>query len=228
MTTRRKHIWIFILCALALAVLIGFKPAYGWRLRAWLDPQNIGQDDPSNPSVTAENETLKAQLAVLENISAQLPQNSQDQIRAMIYSQYPFGFKNEIMTNAGTSAGVTTGNPATFEGIFIGTIQKAYADSSVIQTVFDPSFKMPVRIGTKGVDALLIGGALPKATSIAKNATISAGDIVYAAAPGFPYGMPIGTVAATNISSDNLFQEASLNFSYDINAIQTILIARAH
>src|SRR5581483_3409747 len=147
---------------------------------------------------------LKAQLAILQNVESQLPGNSQNEIRAMVYSQYPFGFKNQIAVNAGSNEGVTLAKPATFQGIFVGTVQSVSAETSIIQTVFDPSFKMPIRIGTKGIDALLIGGALPKATSIAKNATISTGDIVYAAAPGFPYGMPIGTVAETNISSDNL------------------------
>jgi len=75
-------------------------------------------------------------------------------------------------------------------------------------------------------DALLVGGAYPKATSIAKTAAIANGDIVYTAAPGIPYALPVGIVNATDTSADNLFQEASLSFAYDINGVETVLIEK--
>ena len=33
MTSRKKNVWIFICCAVALAILIFFEPGYGWRVR---------------------------------------------------------------------------------------------------------------------------------------------------------------------------------------------------
>jgi len=73
---------------------------------------------------------------------------------------------------------------------------------------------------------LLVGGAYPKIGSIAKGAPVAAGDIVYAAAPGMPYGLPVADVNATGTSADNLFQEASLEFAYSINDAQAVLIIR--
>lgn len=222
MTSRKKHVWVLVLCVLALAVLIIFKPAYGWRLRALLAPNNIVSSD--NPTLPAQNQALAAQLAELQTIAAQLPQQPENEIRAMVYSQYPFGFKNQLLVNAGTDQGVATGSAVTFQGIFIGTVSRVFDDSAVIQTVFDPSFKMPVRIGAQGTDALLVGGSYPEAGSIAKNAPIAVNDIVYTAAPGLPYALPIASVAATSTSPDNLFEQASLQFAYDINSIQTVFI----
>ena len=222
MSKRKKHLWVFVLCVLALAILIFFEPSYGWRLRAALGPQNvISSDDPALP---AQNQVLQAQLAQLQVIAAQLPQNPSNDIRAMVYSQYPFGFKNELLVDAGSNQGVAQGNAVTFQGIFIGNVAQVFPDSAAIQTVFDPGFKMPVRIGS-GVDALFTGGPDPAAGSISKGAAFFVGDIVYTAAPGTPYGLPIAVIAATSTSADNLFEQASLNFAYDVNSIQTVLIA---
>jgi cell shape-determining protein MreC len=213
-----------MLCVAALAILIFAEPSYGWRLRSWLAPNNIiSSDDPALP---AQNEALQAQLAELQNIAAQIPQNPQNDIRVMVYSQYPFGFKNELLVNAGANEGIATGSAVTFQGIFIGSVVQDFSDSAVVQTVFDPTFKLPVRIGSSGADALLVGGAYPKAMSIAKTAPIANGDIVYTAAPGIPYALPVAVVNATDTSADNLFQEASLDFAYDINGVETVLIEK--
>jgi cell shape-determining protein MreC len=224
MINRKRHAWILILCVLALAILIFFEPAYGWRLRAALTPHDIiSADDPTLP---AQNEALQAQIAQLQTIASQAPQIPANTIPAMVYSQYPFGFKNEILINAGSNEGIATGSAATYQGVFVGTVTQVFANSAVIQTVFDPGFKMAVRIGNGGVDALLQGGAYPNVGSIAKGSAIIADDIVYTAAPGIPYGLPIAAVAATSTSADNLFEQASLNFAYDVNNIQAVVVEK--
>jgi rod shape-determining protein MreC len=225
MTSRKKHLWIFVLSTIALLFLIFGEPVYGWRLRAWLSPKNIVVSDDA-ASLAAQNAVLQAQLAELQSISSQLPQNPENDIRAMVYSNYPFGFMNELLVNAGVNTGVTVGKAVTFQGVFIGTISQVFPDSAIVQTVFDPNFKMPVRIGSHGFDGLLVGGAYPKATSIAKDSAVMTGDMVYTAGPGVPYNLPIGTVAATTTSPDSLFQEGTLQFIYDINDLQTVLIER--
>ena len=213
-----------IVCVAILAILIFFEPVYGWRLRAWLSPKPMAQAD--DPTLNAQNEVLQAQLAPLQSVAAQLPKNPKGEIRAMVYLQYPFGFKNEMLVNAGSNESVAVGKAVVFQGIFMGSVTQVFPDSAVVQTVFDPNFKMPVRVGARGYDALFTGGVNPKAISIAKDLAIQNGDIIYTAAPGFPYGLPVGTVNATSTSADNLFQEASINFIYDINDVQTVLIER--
>ena len=144
----------------------------------------------------------------------------------MVDSQLPFNFRNELALDAGTDEGVMPGKAVTFQGVLVGVVSRSFADSATAQTVFDNGFRMPVRIGTAGIDALLQGGAYPEAMSITKSATIAAGDIIYAAALGLPYGIPVGIVASVSISPDNLFQQATVNFAYDVNDIQTVLVER--
>jgi cell shape-determining protein MreC len=229
MSLRKRYLWILIACVAVLAILIFFEPAYGWQVRGWLNSRiglQLQETQTDDQSFAAQNEALQAQLAELQGIAAQIPQNPQNQIRAMVYVQYPFGFKNELLVNAGSNQSVVIGKAVTFQGIFIGTVTGVFPDSAVVQTIFDPAFKMPVRIGAQSYDALVVGGADPKATSIAKDAEIVSGDVIYTAAAGLPYGLPVGVINATSTSGDNLFEEASVNFGYDINAIQSVLIQR--
>lgn len=211
-------------CIAIILFLIFFGPSYGWRVRQWLSPQNMSQADPN--SLSAENVTLKAQLAELRTVQSELPVASQGYLRAMVYSRYPMNFKNEILVNAGANEGVVVGKAVLFGNIFIGKVTNVFSDSALIQTVFDGDFKMPVRVGSSGYDALCVGGAYPKAGSISKNASLTSGDVVITADPNFPYGLPVGVVRDVSLSADSLFEEATINFAYDINSIQTVLIAR--
>ena len=131
-----------------------------------------------------------------------------------------------MMVNAGTDQGVMINKPVIFQGILIGKVEKVFSNSALIQTIFDSSFKTPVRVGSGGYDALLMGGAYPKVAMIQKTAGIQPGDIIYSTSEGFPYGLPIAITESTTTSLDNLFQEAPLSVAYDINSIQTVFIAQ--
>lgn len=221
---RKRNGGFLIGCIVILLALIFLEPSYGWKLRDYLSPTDTLPAD--QPSLAAQNQVLQAQLAILQNIAAQLPNLPSNYIRAMIYSRYPFDFKNEILVNVGTNEGVTVGKAVVFQGILIGDVEKVFSNSALVETVFDNGFKMPVRIGSTGYDGLLTGGADPILTSIQKAAPITQGDIVSSADPRFPYGLPVAQVEGTSTSPDALFEQASLGFVYDMNSIQTVLIAQ--
>jgi cell shape-determining protein MreC len=207
-----------------LIVLIFFTPAYGWKLRALLAPR--GGTDQDAASLAAQNETLAAQLAELQLVSMQIPATVSSTMRAMVYSRCPLNFKDELLVDVGANDGVAAGKAVLFQGILVGVVKQVFPDDAAVATVFDPTFKMPVRIGASGVDALLQGGSNPQAFSISKNAKVAVGDIVMAAGPGIPYGLPIGTVASISPSGDNLFNQATLSFAYDVNGIETVLVEK--
>lgn len=211
-----------------LAVLIFFAPSYGWKVRAWLSP-STGAPSASNtdsPTLAAENDALKAQLAMLSVVSAQLPTSTPNAIRAMVYSRYPMNFRNELLVNIGTNDGVAVGAAVVFQGMLIGQVRAVYPDEALVQTIFDNSLKMPVRIGTQGTDGLLQGGSYPIIGSIASTAPIKPGDIVYSATPGIPYAIPIAQVVSTSTSGDSLFEQTTLGFPYDVNNVQTVFILK--
>jgi cell shape-determining protein MreC len=230
---RGCNIWLLAGLIIILLVLVVFEPSYGWKLRQAFTPSNVaaqGGDVNMNSTgggnLTTENESLKAQLAELQIVAAELPTSTSNYIRAMVYSRYPLNFKNELMVNAGTNEGVSVGSAVVFQGLLIGRVASVGSGYATVQTVFDNNFKMPVRVGSGGYDGLLTGGSYPFVASIAKNEPVSINDIVYTAASGMPYALPIGDVQSTSTSADNLFEQATLVFPYDINNIQTVLIAK--
>lgn len=219
---------ISILLVVVLLILIFLIPEYGWSARAWLSSSashpNATQADST--STAAETEVLQAEIDQLQVMQLQLPTSSVAYVKAMVYSRYPLNFKNQLLVNVGSNNGIDIGAAAVFQGILIGQVEKVFPNYSIVQTVFDNGVKMPIRIGSAGADGLLLGSSYPTVGSISNSASIAIGDVVYSAAPGLPYGLPIGTVSATSTSADSLFQQATLNFSYDLNSIQTVLITK--
>jgi cell shape-determining protein MreC len=130
------------------------------------------------------------------------------------------------LVNAGSENGVTNGDAVVFQGMLIGRVMTVFGEQSLVQTIFDNDIRMPVRIGSGGVNGLLQGGSYPIVGSIASNAPIDPNAIVYSAAPGIPYAIPIAQVVATSTSPDSLFQQATLDFPYDVNNIETVLIVQ--
>jgi len=224
----RRRRWILGILIVILVTAILFVPSYGWKLRSWLSPGPVGSGgNEDGANLAAQNDALKAQVAAYQTVMSQLPQSGAAYIRAMVYSRYPLNFKNEILVNAGSADGVATGTAVVFQGMLIGSVTDVFPHEALVETVFDSRFEMPVRVSSSSYDGLFEGGSYPKVGSIAKTANLSAGDIIYAAAPGLPYGLPVGTVSATSTSGDSLFTEAAVAFPYDVNDIQTVLIAKA-
>ena len=230
-----RNSWILPLLIVILAVSIFTKPYYGLEVRKLLAPE-FGAQNVNSGDLAAENESLKAELAKLQNIKLQFPDRSPNFIGAAVYSRYPFNFKNELLLNAGSSDGVALDKAVIASGILIGKVVKVFESSAVAQTVFDGGFQTSVRVGSAGLpagalakagaQALIVGGALPKLTMIPLGVNVSPGDIVYSASPDFPYGLPIAEVAVIATSSDNLFREATLDFAYDINSVSAVMVAK--
>ncbi len=148
------------------------------------------------------------------------PYAEKNMLVADVYSRYPFNFKNELLADAGMGDSVKEGGAAIFEGMLVGKIVEVRDSAAVVQTVFDPGFSLPVRIGKSKTNALLVGGVEPKLTMIPKNSDIAPGDLVYSASADFKYGLLIGTAGTPAISGTNVFSEAPLILGYNPSDIR--------
>jgi cell shape-determining protein MreC len=216
--------WFLGIVIALLLFFIFFMPSVGAHLRELLGPQIATSENGAE--LAAENASLEARLAELAVVANELPTAPADTVQAMVYSNYPFNFKNEIAVAAGSGDGVAAHDAVLFEGNLVGVVAETAPHESLIQTIFDPDFKLPVRIGSAGYDALLTGGAYPMVESIAKTAKVSAGDIVYNAGSLGPYAAAVGEIANVATAPNNLFQEASLSFPYDMSNLQAVEIVR--
>lgn len=224
---RTKHLPLIIL-SISLLALIIFAPSYGWHVRAFFSGN--GSEPSNTQNLIAQNDALKAQVAEYQTVESQLPDYSANYVRAMIYSREPMNFRNEFLINVGQNEGIMAGNAVVVEAsssyVLVGKVETVFAETSLIQTVFDPGFKVAARVGASGYDALLEGGASPVAASLPKSAGIEVGDAVFSADPTLPYGLAIGTVTSVGVSPDSLFQVAQLELPYDLNTVQTVMVAK--
>ncbi|MBM3257398.1 MAG: hypothetical protein FJY98_03710 [Candidatus Liptonbacteria bacterium] len=167
---------------------------------------------------------LETQLARDALILEQLASSTLLGTVAEVYSEYPFGLKSELLVNVGKEKGVLVGQPVLFRGIFIGRVTKVFPHFSLVETLFDVRTKYPVRVGKKGVDALLVGGGEPRLTLVSNDAVFEPGEAVYAAIPSLPYGMPIGAVGTMSVARDGLFKEAQMIFPFNPTEVRVLRI----
>ena len=114
--------------------------------------------------LTKENESLKAEIIG----SVKGGSNS-----IKVYSTYPFNGMGDISIAAGGNDGIQLGAIVTFGSkVFIGKVAQVNSSTSIVKTVYDPSYQVAVRIGTKEVDGLFKGGLNPIVDLIKTDADI--------------------------------------------------------
>lgn len=176
-----------------------------------------------NARLKQENENLKAQLqeSQISGIKSQDLNNSP--LTAEVFSTYPFNTKNQITINAGEKQGVKKSMTASIGGnILLGRVVDVFENYSVIETIFDPNFQLPVRIGNQQIDALFQGGNEPKLSLIEKTKPVKTSDIVYSASKEFIYGLKVGEVAEIRESSAGVFKEATLTIPFNMNELREV------
>lgn len=205
-----------------VGVIVLGRPYQGFWFKNLLFPPPAEKSS----DLVLENENLKAELAQLENIRSELKTAPVASIPAVVFSRYPMNFKEEILVAAGENQGVTTDSAVLFDGVLIGRIEKVFADSSLVLTVFDSRFHVAVRLGSASVDGLFEGGVVPRVSLIPKKSSVEGGAAVYSAAPDLPYGLALGKLGDLKVSDNQLFLEAPVKLPYDLNDIRVVSIAR--
>ena len=183
-------------------------------------PQNISETEDSRriTELEKENKNLKFQL---------LNQKLKRAGTVKVYSAYPFGNRGEIAIAAGLIDGIEVGNIVTYgDNILIGKIIKAFESSSIVATVFNPSWKSAVRIGEHEIDALLQGGNELTVTLIPMEAEIHEGELVITASQDLPYGLGVGIIKNIRTAPGNAFKEATLEPNFQLNSLKDVSIYR--
>ncbi len=179
-----------------------------------------------NNFFTSGKNNLVALVSLRPLAKAELvKQGSRSALMAEVYSSYPFNYKHLLAVNAGSADGVAAGMPVTLEGnILIGQIIEVSESQSLVRTIFDKDWSLPVRIGPTERDALMVGGQNPKLTLIDKKAEINAGDAVVSAKKDLPYGLKLGEIAVVRELASSSFKEADLVFPYNPKDLRKVAI----
>lgn len=168
--------------------------------------------------LTKENESLRAE------ISGIVKRNNND---IKVYSTYPFNGAGDISIAAGKKNGIQLGTIITFGSkVFIGKVAQVNDSSSIVRTVYDPSYQIAVRIGTKEVDGLFKGGLNPIIDLIKTDSDIKEGDAIVTAGPDLPYGLFIGTVKNITQVQGYPFKQVKVELGVELSSLRDVSIYR--
>ncbi|MEK7607966.1 MAG: rod shape-determining protein MreC [Patescibacteria group bacterium] len=168
--------------------------------------------------------TIASNTFIEEESGKDNGQSSRDALRAEVYSRYPFNFKNELLISRGFGQGVSVGQAVVYKEAFVGVVKEVFENSALVETLFDPTFKLPVRVGALGVDALLVGGVNPEITLIPENASISQKDIVRSTGDMVPFGTVIGLVGEISSAKGETFRKSSLVVLHPLYEIREVVL----
>lgn len=221
--------------ALASSALLRAKNFVSYQFFGFVRPAlaSIGSllSDPKDVQLSTalmeENARLKAELLALSKNPYAKQTNEHKYLVAKIYSVYPFNNRGLVTINAGSEDGLELAQAVAAEGyLFFGQVVEVHDGWSLVRTIFDPGWEMPVKIQDDSIDALLRGGRRPELTLIGKDNKISEGQTVYVAGKGMPYGVKVGELTAPVNNIGNAFQNADLLLAYDpgnLNEVSVII-----
>lgn len=172
-----------------------------------------------------ENESLKAIIASSSLEKKDLKINNLIYKEADVFSFYPFNSQKLIEINLGSDDGVVKSMAvAAAPEMLLGQVVEVYQKYSVVRTVFDPDFKLAVRVGDSLEDALFQGGNSPIVNMISKKSRVGAGDSVYSAGSQFPYRLKLGVAGELSDVKGSFFQQAEVKFSYSLNDLKKVYV----
>lgn len=188
-----------------------------------------------NLRLKQENEELRAQVQKLQMTNNQQPTTSNNNyLTAKVFSTYPFNIKNQITVNAGEKQGIKKlsvavlsafgGSASGGENILVGQVVEVFKNYSVIKTIFDSNWQLPVRIGKDEINGLFQGGAEPKVVLIDKEKPLQMGDVVYSASSEFPYGLKIGEISEIKETASGVFKEAIFKMPFNVSELREVNI----
>jgi len=174
---------------------------------------------------------LEARIKSLESenryLRELLGKNTANTDSIKVYSSYPFNSKGEIAIAAGEDLGLVPGDAIVVGGnILVGRVRSVFKSSSIVTTIFDPSWEVQARIGESEVDALMQGGNELRLILIPNDGYIEEGDLIISAGESLPYGLEIGFVGETVSMPGDVFNEAIIEPSLQIKKLRDVALYR--
>ncbi|MTW20250.1 rod shape-determining protein MreC [Allochromatium palmeri] len=186
--------------------------------RERLAGQDVLRDE--NTGLHRENLLLKARLQQFESMEAE-----NARLRDLLGSSLDVGervliaeimavelapYRQQVMLNKGTNAGVFVGQPVLDANAVMGQIIRANPFSSVVLLITDSDHALPVEVNRNGLRTIAAGTGPNhdlELLYIPKNADIQVGDLLVTSGMDgrFPSGYPVARVKTVRQDPDNPF-----------------------
>lgn len=166
-------------------------------------------------------------LAALLDYARSQPENRY--IAADVIGKDTSPFLRYIWIGRGSNSGIQRGMPVVTERGLVGRVVEVFATSARVQLITDPSVAVNVRFqGTRireGILAPQLSGEL-WVDLISQEVEVSPGDLVLTSGLGgnFPANIPVGKVISVRKRDYELFQQAVIQPSVDIDNLAIVLV----
>jgi len=217
----RSVIWGVTILAVVLIVV------FGYRTKLSLSNGLASVTSNINPFSSLENQIkdLEAENLSLRARLLEQEVSSEDQIK--VFSTYPFNNRSEIAIDGGRNIGIEVKDVVITNGnILVGIVKSVSKSTSIVTTIFDPTFETPVRLGSSQIDALAVGGNILKVDLIPKDTEVKVGDLVVSADKDLPYGLTLGTINSIDEGKEDVFKSADISPGFEIKSLRNVSIYR--
>ena len=149
-----------------------------------------------------KSEKLKIENNILKKELSLLPADLENYILVKVIADVQSDYNKTIIINAGKNMNINKGNTALTNKGLIGSVIETYDRYSRVLLINDINSKIPVRVGSNNVKAIISGNNTNKMDLLylKENVSFDDGDIVYTSGDGgyFNSGIPIGILKKNN------------------------------
>jgi rod shape-determining protein MreC len=149
-------------------------------------------------------------------------------VAARVVGQDVSPFIRSVWIDRGSENGLQQGMPVVTERGLVGRVAEVYPTTARIQLITDPQSMVNVRLQTSRADGALqaqLNGEL-WVDAIDQTASVTSGELVLTSGLGgaFPPDIPVGQVLTVRKRDYELFQEAVVQPSADLENLLVVLI----
>ena len=205
------------------------------------DITNLGRTKSKIDALKAENEELKSQIILNENVVGELEQlkgvlDLAGKVRykvvsARVISKGGTGtFGETIVLDSGSNSGIKRDMTVIAAGGLVGVVKSTTATSAVVLLMSDPSFRIGVRVAGSQDMGILSGEGEGKFSLRMLSATgqIKAGDVLLSRGSSgdkpFVPGVPVGKVITVDNATGQLTKQGRVLGFVDLNALGVVSV----
>ena len=149
-------------------------------------------------------------------------------VAARVIGQDVSPFIRSVWIDGGSDGGLQQGMPVVTERGLVGRVAEVYSTIARIQLITDPQSSVNVRLQTSRADGALqaqLNGEL-WVDAIDQSASVTAGELVLTSGLGgaFPSDIPVGQILTVRKRDYELFQQAVLQPSADLEGLLVVLV----
>lgn len=209
------------------------------------DFTNLGRTNSKNDELKKENEELKSQLVLNQNIVGELEQLKGvldlagkarfKVVSARVISKGGTGtFGETLVLDAGSDAGIKRDMTVIASAGLVGVVKSTTRNSAVVLLMSDPSFRIGVRVAGTQDMGILSGEGEGKFSLRMLSATgnLKPGDVLLSRGSSgdkpFVPGVPVGKVITIDNSTGQLTKQGRVMGFVDLNALGVVSVVLAN